>query len=220
MDCVISTKLYNTIKELTIKGDLNSFEFTAYSKFMDISINEILNNTNYEELQGELLEFFYDNEFMFNGVFYPYVEEDNLKIKVTFTEDFISNSDEIDKSSIVTDFYDKITDKLEKRLGPEFDFDNLDLQMDLESNRESSFQLESFNLIYIDPESEEVINLSEDNDLKTAAINYFLLWGTENFSATSLLGEELDFSFSISIEESYLSSFNEFVYDIINLNIK
>lgn len=222
MDCVISTELYNAIKELTIKGDLKSFEFYYVNKGLDTTINEIYNNKKYEVLQEQLEDFCCENEFMFGGTFYPYIEDDTLKMKVTFREDYCNScaSYDIDWSGIVADFYGTITGMLEKKLGPEFDLDNLDFQMAITSNSESGVQSDSYNLIYSVPESEEVINLSEDKDLKMAAIDYFHSWGAVNRDGRVLLGEELDFEFSIEIEESYISSFIESVYDIINLNLK
>jgi hypothetical protein len=217
MECVISTNLYNIIKELTIKGDLKSFGFCAYSKFFEVTINEILNNKNYEELQEQLEEFAFDNEFMFNADFFPYLEEGTLKIKVTFTED---DSDYDETLWTMEDLYVEIKDKLDKKLGPGFDLDNLDLQMSIESNREFGIQLDSYNLIYSVPESDELINLSEDKDLKMAIFDYFRLWVTKNYLGTrAILGEELDFNFSIEIEESSLSSYIEYIYDTITLNI-
>lgn len=223
MESVISKKLYNTIKELTIKGDLNSFEFYFQNKGVDVFINGIYNKklnkifNEYDELYGQLECFSYDNEFMFNGTFYPYIEEGTLKIKVTFTDD-VNDYDGI--SWTIADLQDEVEDKIDKKLCPKFDFDNLNLQMSIESSRELGIQLDSYNLIYSVPESEELIDLSEDRDLKKAIFGHFQLWAAENSLGTrTILGEELDFNFSFLIEESYLSSYIEYIHDTITLNI-
>lgn len=223
MDCKISKQLYSTIKDLTINGDLKSFEFYSQNKGVDVFVNEIYNKklneifNEYEELYGQLEDFNYDNEFMFNGTFYPYIEEGTLKIKVTFNED---NYNINGISWSIADIQDEIKDKIEKKIGPDFDLDNLNLQMSIESNREFGIQLDSYNLIYSVPEINELIDLSEDKDLKMAIFDCFQLWVTKNSLGTrELLGEELDFNFSYLIEESYLSSYIEYIHDTITLNI-
>lgn len=224
MDCVITTELYDTIKELTIKGDLKSFEFYFQNKGVDVFINEIYNKRLNEifiendELYSQLECFNYDNEFMSNGIFYPYIEEGTLKLKVTFKEDYFDGNYVSGDLEDVVNFYETIKDKLEKWLGPEFNLDNLELQMSMTSDREFGHKLDSYKLIYSVPEREEVINLSVDENLKMAAIDYFGSWATKScLGAAGLIGKELDFAFSIEIEESYISNYIEYIHDIINL---
>ncbi len=210
----ITQPIYDDIKKLTACGQLESITFAPYHKGLDISINDKYKNKEYEILEDQLGDLFYGNEFETGGSFYPIIKDDILKFNVIFEynlKDFNSAED----NWIFSDLINLLESELKEILGSDIDPDSLNLNVEMTSQIGDEKIVQSYILIYTNPETLVELDISNKDEIKNKIINYTHEWSINNLYHTS----NNDFNFLINIDDSRLFSFIEYYSDSLELEI-
>lgn len=212
MTCKINKSLYDKIYQLVVENKLKSIDFFPHHKGLELSIDGSIQGEEKAELEENISEMWYDNEFIYRCSLYPKIIDGVLEITALHENDLVEYYSARDNWSI-GNLINTIEEDLSKHIDEELNYDNLSLF--LEGNGNPSMEIYVYELNYYKEGVKKPIELTKNEEIKSKIINYVESWASDNLDNCS----KDDINYRIEISDSYLYHLDEYWSSKIDLEI-
>ena len=212
MTCKIKKSLHDKIYQLVTENKLKSIDFFPHHKGLELSIDSSIQGEEKKELEENISEMWYDNEFIYRCSLYPKIIDGVLEITALNENDLVDYGAARENWNFEY-LVNNINDELSKHIDEEIKIDNL--LLNLEGNGNFNFIINIYALEYYKEGVKEPIVLTNNDEIKSKIINYVESWATNNLYNCS----EDDINYRIEISESYLYHLDEYWSSKLDLEI-